>query len=130
MLFESQLTAAGGSLTRSRDKNRGNLRVSRCDSRLEVSTPKSGRRDTAPVWDRAPPQIECRDAAAGLRESSLSPSRPSARRSGPCVLDVTESREFRYRSTSDRTLLNWPIILALGTGIVAAALAVLGSLFF
>jgi hypothetical protein len=37
---------------------------------------------------------------------------------------------MRYRSTSDRTLLNWPIILALGTGIVAAALAVLGSLFF
>jgi hypothetical protein len=37
---------------------------------------------------------------------------------------------MRDRSTSDRTLLNWPIILALGTGIVAAALAILGSLFF
>jgi hypothetical protein len=37
---------------------------------------------------------------------------------------------MRYRSTSDHTLLSWPIILALGTGIAAAALAILGSLFF
>jgi hypothetical protein len=37
---------------------------------------------------------------------------------------------MRYRSTSDRTLRSWPIILALGTGIVAAALTILGSLFF
>jgi hypothetical protein len=37
---------------------------------------------------------------------------------------------MRYRSTSDRTLLSWPIVLAVSTGIIAAALTILGSLFF
>jgi hypothetical protein len=37
---------------------------------------------------------------------------------------------MRYRSTSDRRPLLAPVILALGVGIVAAALAVLASLFF
>jgi hypothetical protein len=72
-----------------------------------------------------------RRPAWGNRLSPQAGRLPAA--AGRGVLDATECQgvlTMRYRSTSDRTLLSWPIILALGTGIVAAALTILGSLFF